>query len=91
MLICFILLGKFLEARASSQTSRKLTSLMTLAPEQAVLVAVAEDGAIQQEEVIDSRLIHVGDTLHVKPGARVPADGVVLHVRVSACLQGAVK
>ena len=47
MLICFILLGKFLEARASSQTSRKLTSLMTLAPEQAVLVAVAWPRPVQ--------------------------------------------
>jgi P-type Cu+ transporter len=82
MLITFILLGKFLEARASMQTTRKLTSLMSLVPETALLVQLSDRETIEVEQVIDSRLIHIGDTLHVKPGAQVPADGVVIKVCV---------
>jgi hypothetical protein len=83
MLITFILLGKFLEARASMQTTRRLTSLMSLVPETALLVQLSDTGAIVEEQEIDSRLIHIGDTLHVKPGAQVPADGVVLKVCIN--------
>jgi cation transport ATPase len=85
MLFTFILLGKFLEARASAQTCRKLTSLMTLAPEHALLVDVSPHGSVLMEQLIDSRLIHTGDTLLIKPGAQVPTDGTIMHVRFWGC------
>jgi P-type Cu+ transporter len=82
MLVSFILLGKWLEARASAATGAKLTSLCALAPDAACLVELDEKtGAILSEQTIDTRLVHIGDALAVKPGAQVPADGTLLQAR----------
>ena len=100
MLLTFILLGKWLEARASVATASKLTSLAALAPASAALVGAAGAGkpgegaagpedltaAGHEEEVIDARLIHIGDVLRVRPGAQVPADGTLLQVQIVAFL-----
>jgi Cu+-exporting ATPase len=78
LLITFVLLGKFLEARAKAKTSEAITELLQLAPSTAVLVA--DDPAApggRSERVIESRLVHFGDLLRVAPGAHFPADGEV--------------
>jgi len=78
LLITFVLLGKFLEARAKAKTSDAITELLQLAPSTAVLVA--DDPAApggRSERVIESRLVHLGDLLRVAPGAHFPADGEV--------------
>ena len=77
LLITFILLGKFLEARAKSRTSAAIVKLLNLAPPTAVLVRPAAGGG-EEEVEIASRLIHRGDRLKVAPGANVPADGRVV-------------
>ena len=87
MLLTFILLGKWLEARASTATCAKLSALAALAPDRAALVHVQNSKSRSNlilnfddaaEEDIDARLVHVGDVLRVRPGGRVPADGTLL-------------
>ncbi len=71
-LVAFILLGKFLEARARGRTSEAIQKLMALEPAQAF---VLRDG--RQEEV-PVELIGIGDIVIVKPGQRIAADGIVI-------------
>ncbi|MGB6429444.1 MAG: heavy metal translocating P-type ATPase [Candidatus Acidiferrales bacterium] len=76
-----VLLGQVLELRARRRTSDALRSLLSLAPKTARRVARdAGDagGANAREEDVPLALIARGDELHVRPGERVPADGVVL-------------
>jgi Cu+-exporting ATPase len=67
-----VLLGQVLELRARSQTSAALKALLGLAPRTARRV---RDGA---EEDIPLPHVVVGDRLRVRPGEKVPVDGVVL-------------
>jgi hypothetical protein len=87
MLVTFILLGKWLEARASAATGAKLAALAALTPAEAELVELRQDNGtfeVVSEEIVDARLVHVGDALRVRPGGRVPADGAVVSVRHSS-------
>ncbi|MGC9292583.1 MAG: heavy metal translocating P-type ATPase [Acidobacteriaceae bacterium] len=68
-----VLLGQVLELRARSRTSNALKSLLSLAPTTARVVL-----ANGQEEDRALDLVMVGDTLRVRPGEKVPVDGVVL-------------
>ena len=78
LLITFVLLGKYLEARAKAKTSNAIMELLQLTPSTAVLVSADPSlGGHREERVIESRLVHVGDLLRVAPGAHFPADGVV--------------
>lgn len=67
-----ILMGRFLEARAKGRSSEAIRRLMRLQPETAW---VARDGK-SVELPIDQ--VRAGDILEVRPGARIPVDGVVL-------------
>lgn len=71
VIITLVLLGQLMEARAHSRTSGAIKELMKLAPVDAVLVA---DG---QETRIPISEIQKGNILRVKPGDRIPVDGVV--------------
>jgi P-type Cu+ transporter len=68
-----VLLGQVLELRAREATSGAIKALLRLAPKTAR--RVGEDGADLEVE-IDS--LHVGDKLRVRPGEKVPVDGVIL-------------
>ena len=72
VIISLTLLGQLLELKARSQTSAALRSLLSLAPKTARRVGV--DGA---EEDVPLTHVHVGDLLRVRPGEKVPVDGVV--------------
>ena len=75
VIIGLILLGRYLEARAKGQTSQAMKKLMGL---QAKTARVVRDGAeidIPVEDVL------VGDVIVVRPGEKVPVDGVVLEGR----------
>jgi len=77
LLITFVLLGKTLEARAKGRTGDAIRKLMGLAPKTA---RVLRDGAeidLPVEQVV------AGDTVVVRPGEKVPVDGVVLEGRSS--------
>jgi Cu+-exporting ATPase len=68
-----VLLGQVLELRARSQTSSAIKALLTLAPPTARRVRA--DGT---EEDVQLEAVQVGDLLRVRPGERIPVDGVVV-------------
>ena len=71
MIIALILLGRYLEARAKGQTSAAIKKLIGLQPKTALVVR----GGKEMEIAIDDVL--VGDMVLVRPGERVPVDGVI--------------
>jgi Cu+-exporting ATPase len=73
VIVALVLLGQVLELRARSQTSGAIRALLDLAPKQARLVR--EDGA---EEDIPLDAVMPGHRLRVRPGEKVPVDGVVI-------------
>ena len=80
MLIAFILLGKFLEANAKSQTSKAVSKLAEMAPDSATLVgSIDELGKVVSivERTIPLVLLQRGDVLLVRPGEKIPTDGIV--------------
>ncbi|MDP2384023.1 MAG: heavy metal translocating P-type ATPase [Nitrospirota bacterium] len=72
MITVLVLLGQVLELKARSQTSSAIRSLLRLAPKTARLIK--SDG---QEEDVLLEQIQVGQRLRVRPGERVPVDGMV--------------
>ena len=72
-----VLLGQVLELRARSATGKAIRALLGLAPKTAR--RVRDD----QEEDIPLEHVHVGDLLRVRPGEKVPVDGVVVEGRSS--------
>jgi len=76
VIISLTLLGQLLELKARSQTSAAIKSLLGLAPKTARRIAA--DGS---EEDIPLANVHVGDKLRVRPGEKVPVDGVVIEGR----------
>ena len=72
VIISLTLLGQILELRARSQTSSAIKALLGLAPKTAR--RINPDGT---EEDVRLAHIHVGDILRVRPGEKVPVDGVV--------------
>lgn len=73
VIVSLTLLGQMLELRARSQTSAAIRSLLGLAPKTAR--RLRDDGV---EEDVPLNHVHVGDRLRVRPGEKVPVDGVVL-------------
>ena len=73
VIVSLTLLGQVLELKARSRTSAAIKSLLGLAPKTAR--RLREDGT---EEDIPLTHVHVRDRLRVRPGEKVPADGVVL-------------
>jgi P-type Cu+ transporter len=67
-----VLLGQVLELKARSQTSSAIKALLGLAPKTARRIA-----ANGQEQDVDLNQIQVGDSLRVRPGEKVPTDGVL--------------
>lgn len=76
-ILTFVLLGKWLEARARRRLSDAVRGLVALVPKTARLVeAEGEEGEADREVAVST--LRVGDRVRVRPGERVPADGVVV-------------
>ena len=75
MITVLVLLGQLLEARARSQTGQAIRALVGLAPKTAHRV---RDG---KEEEVPVDEIQKGDVLRVRPGEKVPIDGVIIEGR----------
>ena len=73
VIISLTLLGQLLELKARSQTSAAIKSLLGLSPKTARRI-----GADGKEEDIPLGNVHMGDMLRVRPGEKVPVDGVVI-------------
>lgn len=73
VIISLTLLGQMMELQARSKTSAAIQSLLGLAPKTAR--RIADDGT---EADIPLTHVHIGDRLRVRPGEKVPVDGVVL-------------
>jgi Cu+-exporting ATPase len=71
LLITFILLGRWLEAVAKGKTSEAITKLLSLQPKTATVLRNGKESEIPIEEVL------VGDIVIVKPGQKIPVDGIV--------------
>ncbi len=72
MIVTLIDVGKYLEARSKSKTSDALSRLIDMAPETAT---VLRDG---REQLIPAEKVVVGDVVLVRPGQKIPVDGVIL-------------
>ena len=72
MILTLITLGKFLETRSRRKTSEAISRLTELAPE----TAVVERNGVETEIPIEE--LNAGDIVIVKPGARIPADGIIV-------------
>jgi Cu2+-exporting ATPase len=72
VIVTLVLLGQVLELKARSKTSGAIKALLSLAPNTALRI-----GADGRDEEISLDAVAVADLLRVKPGARVPVDGVV--------------
>jgi len=73
VIVALVLLGQVLELRARSQTNTAIQKLLGLAPKTARIVQ--EDGT---EEDISLELVQVDDVLRIRPGDKIPVDGVVV-------------
>ena len=72
VIIALVLLGKYLESSAKGRTSQAIQSLLELVPSQATVIRYGEAVAIDTED------IRVGDIIRIKPGERMPVDGLVI-------------
>ncbi len=78
VIVVLVLLGQVLELRARSRTSSAIRNLLGLAPKTAR--RIEPDGT---ERDVPLSEVHVGDRVRVRPGERVPVDGVVLEGRTT--------
>ncbi len=76
VIVTLVLLGQVLELRARSRTGAALRSLLDLAPRTAR--RIRGDGPDAKDEDIPLDQVHPGDRLRVRPGEKVPVDGVLL-------------
>jgi len=77
VLMTLILFGKYLEARAKSQTTNAISELLNLQAKEARVIRNGKELMVPVEEVV------VGDHLIVKPGEKIPVDGFVVTGRTS--------
>jgi Cu+-exporting ATPase len=76
VIVTLVLLGQVMELRARSQTGAAIRALLGLTPKTAR--RIRSDGS---DEEIPLAHVHLGDRLRVRPGEKVPVDGVVLEGR----------
>ena len=73
VIVALVLMGQVLELRARSKTNEAIKTLLGLAPNTATLIH--DDGS---ETEIPIEEVKLDDTLHIRPGEKIPVDGVVL-------------
>ncbi|MCI9063519.1 MAG: heavy metal translocating P-type ATPase, partial [Clostridia bacterium] len=71
-ILTLITLGKYLETKSKGKTSDAISKLVNLAPKTAIVVRDSKEVELNVED------INVGDIIVIKPGGRIPVDGVVI-------------
>ncbi len=77
IIIALILLGKYLESRSKGKTGEAIKKLMGLQPKTALIIKGNQEVEIPIDEV------EVGDIIIVKPGSKIPVDGIVVEGHTS--------
>ena len=72
ILITFVILGRYLEAIAKGKTSEAIKKLMNLSPKIATVIRNGKEVKIKVDDVV------VGDIVIVKPGEKIPVDGIII-------------
>ncbi|MGE4577145.1 MAG: heavy metal translocating P-type ATPase [Candidatus Methanomethylophilaceae archaeon] len=72
MIITLVSVGKYLEARSKIKTDSAVRALMRLQPETATVIRDGVEKEVPISEVVE------GDRLSIKPGDRIPADGIIV-------------
>ena len=72
VVVALVLLGKFLEERSKNSAKKAISSLVSMIPNTALIIRNGE------EMEIPAKKVRINDTVVVKPGTRIPVDGVVL-------------
>lgn len=73
VVVTLIMLGKYMERRSKSKTSSAIKKLLELTPDTAIRIV---DG---EEQIIESSQLQVSDVVVVKPGSKIPMDGIVIN------------
>jgi P-type Cu2+ transporter len=73
LLLVFVLFGHLMEMRARAGTSQAISTLMNLAPPKATVI---RNG--QEEVEIPTSEVLVDDVIHIRPGDKIPVDGIVI-------------
>lgn len=76
-IIILVLLGQVMELRARAKTGAAIRELLKLAPTTAFVIRNGEESEVSLNEVL------VGDRIRVKPGGKVPVDGIIMEGRCS--------
>lgn len=77
MIMAFHLTGRYVETKARGRTSEAITRLLTLEASEATIVVNG------QEKTISVRELNIGDVMMVRPGEKIPTDGMVVSGRGS--------
>ncbi|MEM4637676.1 MAG: heavy metal translocating P-type ATPase [Candidatus Woesearchaeota archaeon] len=72
ILITFVVLGRYLEAKAKGKTGEAIKSLMQLSPKTATVIRNGKEEKISVDQVV------LGDIIIVKPGEKIPVDGIII-------------
>jgi Cu2+-exporting ATPase len=72
LLLVFVLFGHLMEMRARAGTSQAISTLMNLAPPKATVIRNGQEVDIPTSEVL------VDDIIHIRPGDKIPVDGIVI-------------
>ncbi len=72
VLITLVLLGKYLESRAKSRTSEAIAKLLKIGAKTALVIRKGKEMSIPIEQVVS------GDLIRVKPGEKIPVDGIII-------------
>ena len=78
MLPSFLLVGRYLEARAKKKTSDSIRELIGLQPTAATLIELDDGGNILSQREVNISEIQIDDILLVRPGDKIPVDGEVI-------------
>lgn len=71
MVVTLVMVGKYMEGRSKNKTSDAIRKLMELAPDTAIVIRKGEQKEVPVEQVVR------GDLILIKPGSRIPLDGIV--------------